>query len=244
MTMTAIQKIIDSVKEENRIALTEIESKQILQHLGIPVPDFRLARSADEAVVQAQSLCFPLALKIVSPDIVHKSDARGVLLNIKSVPELRTAYEEIIQNAKEYNPKADIIGVSVQQMIEGNKEVIIGMNRDRVFGPVLLFGVGGIFVEVLKDVTLKVLPLADKDIDNMFNEIQASKLLTGFRGTKPADLASLKKMIQKVARVSQKFPEISELELNPVVVHEQGMGAVALDARIILGHGNEEVAAS
>lgn len=244
MTVNAIQKIIDSVKKENRNVLTEIESKQVLMYLGITVPDFRLVRSADEAVVQAQFLSFPLALKIVSPDIVHKSDAKGVLLNIKNESELRAAYEEIIKNAKENNPTAVIMGVSVQQMIGGNKEVIIGMNRDRVFGPVFLFGAGGIFVEVLKDITLKVLPLADKDIDNMFNEIQASKVLTGFRGTNPSDLASLKSMIQKVSELAQNFPEISELELNPVVVHEQGMGAVALDARIILGHGKEEVTAS
>lgn len=244
MTMKAIRKIIDSVKVENRLALTEIESKQILQHLGITVPDFRLARSAEEAVKQAQSLSFPLALKIVSPDIVHKSDAKGVLLNIKNEAELRAAYEKIVKNAKEHNPTAVIFGVCVQKMIEGTTEVIIGMNRDRVFGPVLLFGVGGIFVEVMKDVTLKVLPLADKDIDNMFNEIQASKVLTGFRGTKPLDFACLKKMIKKVAELTEEFPEISEFELNPVMVYDQGLGAVALDARIILDHGKEEVEAS
>lgn len=244
MIMTSLKKFIDLSKEENRTVLTEIESKQILQHLGIPVPDFRLAKSADEAVEQAKYIGFPLVLKIVSPEIVHKSEAKGVLLNIKNESELRAAYEEIIENAKEYNPQAEIIGVSIQQMIYGNREVIIGMSRDKVFGPVLLFGVGGIFVELLKDVTLKVLPLADKDIDNMFKEIQASKVLTGYRNTKPADLESLKKIIKKVAEVSLQFTEISELELNPVVVHEQGMGAVVLDARIIFAHGKEKEASS
>ncbi len=243
MKLIAIQKIIDSLKDENRLTLTEIESKQIMQLLGITVPEFRLAKSPDEAVLHAQSLSFPLALKIVSPDIVHKSDAKGVLLNLKNESELRAAYQEIINNAKEYNPTADIHGVCVQEMIEGTTEVIIGMNRDRVFGPVLLFGVGGIFVEVLRDVSLKVLPLSDKDIDNMFNEIQASKVLTGFRGTNSLDLASLKKMIRKIAELSVEFTEISELELNPVMVYEQGMGAIALDARIILGLGKEEVEA-
>ncbi|GLB60564.1 acetate--CoA ligase family protein [Cytobacillus sp. NCCP-133] len=242
--MTAIQHIINISKEEKRAVLTEIESKQILRHIGIPVPDFRLARSADEAVVQAKYIGFPLVLKIVSPDIVHKSDAKGVILNIQDEQQLRNAYNEIMINANEYNSDAKIIGVSIQQMVSGDKEVIIGMNRDDVFGPVLLFGAGGIFVEVLKDVTLKVLPLAEKDIDNMFTEIQANKILRGFRGTLPADLLSLKAIIKKVAELSTDFPEISELELNPVIVHEQGKGAVALDARIILDHRITEVAAS
>ncbi|MBT2689777.1 acetate--CoA ligase family protein [Bacillus sp. ISL-47] len=242
--MTAIQHIINISKEEKRAVLTEIESKQILRHIGIPVPDFRLARSADEAVEQAKYIGFPLVLKIVSPDIVHKSDAKGVILNIQDEQQLRNAYKEIMINANEYNSDAKIIGVSIQQMVSGDKEVIIGMNRDDVFGPVLLFGAGGIFVEVLKDVTLKVLPLAEKDIDNMFTEIKANKILTGFRGTLPADSSSLKAIIKKVAELSSNFPEISELELNPVIVHEQGKGAVALDARIILDHRTTEVAAS
>ncbi|WP_394139231.1 acetate--CoA ligase family protein [Cytobacillus oceanisediminis] len=244
MIKTAIQQIINLSKEECRTVLTEIESKQILQHIGIPVPDFRLATSADEAVELAQFIGFPLAMKIVSPDIVHKSDAKGVMLNIKNESELRSAYEEIIRNAKNYNPNAEITGISIQEMIKGDKEVIVGMNRDVVFGPVLLFGAGGIFVEVLKDVTLKVLPLAERDINNMFTEIQASKILTGYRGSQPADLSSLKEIIQRVAQLSIEFPEISEFELNPVIVYGQGNGAVALDARVILDHRKSGVAAS
>jgi acyl-CoA synthetase (NDP forming) len=244
MIKTAIQQIINLSKEENRTVLTEIESKQILQHIGIPVPDFRLATSADEAAELAQCIGFPLAMKIVSPQIVHKSDAKGVMLNIKNEPELRSAFEEILRNAKRYNPNAEITGISIQEMIKGDKEVIVGMNRDPVFGPVLLFGAGGIFVEVLKDVSLKVLPIANRDIDNMFTEIQASKILTGYRGSPPADLSSLKEIIQKIAKISLYFPEISEFELNPIIVYEQGGGAVALDARIILDYGRSGVAAS
>jgi acetate---CoA ligase (ADP-forming) subunit beta len=243
MHKAAIQQIINISKEENRTVLTEIEAKQILQQIGISVPDFRLARSADEAVELAQFIGFPLAIKIVSPQIIHKSDAKGVMLNIKNEDELRRGYEEIIYNAKKYNQNAEIIGVSIQEMIIGNREVIVGMNRDPVFGPVLLFGAGGIFVEVLNDVTLKVLPLAEIDIENMFTEIQASKILTGYRGCQPADLSSLKEIIQKIAKLSEEFPEISEFELNPVVVYEQGNGAVAVDARIILEHKNSGVAA-
>lgn len=244
MSKSAIQQIINLSNEENRTVLTEIESKQILQHIGIPVPDFRLATSADEAVELAQFIGFPLAMKIVSPEIIHKSDAKGVMLNIKNESELRSSYEEIIRNAKKYNPNAEITGVSIQEMIKGGKEVIVGMNRDAVFGPVLLFGAGGIFVEVLRDITLKVLPLADRDIENMFSEIQASKILTGYRGSPPADLSSLKEIIQKIAKLSFELPEISEFELNPVIVYEQGNGAVALDARIILDHRKSGVEAS
>lgn len=244
MTMTAIQQIIDISKEEKRPVLTEMESKQILLHSGIPVPDFRLASSADEAVEQARYIGFPLALKIVSPDIVHKSDAKGVLLNIRNESELRNGFEEIIENAKEYKPDAKVIGVSIQKMIFGGKEVIIGMNRDKVFGPVLLFGAGGIFVEVMKDVSLKVLPLAEQDIDKMFHEIQASKILYGYRGSLPVDLTSLKEIIQKVAKLSVDFPEISEFELNPVIAQEAGKGAIALDARIIIDYGKKEGLAS
>ncbi len=244
MSKSAIQQIINLSNEENRTVLTEIESKQILQHIGIPVPDFRLATSADEAVELAQFIGFPLAMKIVSPEIIHKSDAKGVMLNIKNESELRSSYEEIIRNAKKYNPNAEITGVSIQEMIKGDKEVIVGMNRDAVFGPVLLFGAGGIFVEVLRDITLKVLPLADRDIENMFSEIQASKILTGYRGSPPADLSSLKEIIQKIAKLSFELPEISEFELNPVIVYEQGNGAVALDARIILDHRKSGVEAS
>ncbi|WP_026581787.1 acetate--CoA ligase family protein [Bacillus sp. J33] len=244
MSKSAIQQIINLSNEENRTVLTEIESKQILQHIGIPVPDFRLATSADEAVELAQFIGFPLAMKIVSPKIIHKSDAKGVMLNIKNESELRSSYEEIIRNAKNYNPNAEITGVSIQEMIKGDKEVIVGMYRDAVFGPVLLYGAGGIFVEVLRDITLKVLPLADRDIENMFSEIQASKILTGYRGSPPADLSSLKEIIQKIAKLSFELPEISEFELNPVIVYEQGNGAVALDARIILDHRKSGVEAS
>lgn len=234
MQTNVIKQIIDTSVNENRSVLTEIESKQILLHLGIPVPEFFLATSAIEAVEHAREIGFPVVLKIVSPEIVHKSDANGVKLNLKNEEEVKEAYQTMIRDAKEYDSNARIIGTSVQKMMSGGTEVIIGMNRDKVFGPVLLFGLGGIFVELLKDVSMRVLPLAEQDIESMFSEITASKILTGYRGSKPVDVESLKDIIRKVADFSQDFPEISEFELNPVLVQEVGGGAIALDARIIL----------
>jgi acyl-CoA synthetase (NDP forming) len=240
MKMKVVEQLINLSKRENRFVLTEIESKQILLHLGIPIPEFYLATSADEAVNDSRNIGFPVVLKIVSPEIIHKTDANGVQLNLQNEEEVRYAYQEIIANAREYNPKARIVGVSIQKMIKTGTEVIIGMNRDEVFGPVLLFGLGGIFVELLKDVSLKVLPITEQDIDKMFTEIQASKLLHGFRGSKPVDLASLKEIILKISEFSRAHPEISEFELNPVLVQEAGKGALALDARIILSTDSEE----
>jgi acyl-CoA synthetase (NDP forming) len=240
MIMKAVEQIIHLSKRENRSVLTEVESKQILQYLGIPVPEFYLVTSADEAVNYSRVIGFPVVLKIVSPEIIHKTDAKGVQLNLQNEEEVRYAYQEIIANAKEYNPDARIVGVSIQKMIKAGTEVIIGMNRDEVFGPVLLFGLGGIFVELFKDVSLKVLPITEQDIDNMFTEIQASKLLQGFRGSKPVDLTSLKEIILKIAEFSLAHPEISEFELNPVLVQEASKGALALDARIILSAESKE----
>ena len=234
MHINEIRKVLDISKRENRSVLTENETKEILSHLEIPFPEFYLANSVNEAIEYARKIGYPVVLKVVSPEIIHKSEANGVKLNLQNDEEVQDAYQSIIMNAKEYDLSARIIGVSVQKMMimEGT-EVIIGMNRDDVFGPVLLFGLGGIFVELLKDVSMRVLPLAEQDIETMFTEINASKILTGFRGSKPVKVDCLKEIIQKVADFSQKFTEVSEFELNPVLVQEAGH-SIALDARIIL----------
>lgn len=234
MEMNAVKQIIETPIKEGRTVLTEVESKQILLHLGIPVPPFFLAKTEIEAMKYASLIGFPVVLKIVSPDIIHKSDAKGVVLNLQNEEEVKASFTNMIKNANDYNPNAEIIGVSVQKMINNGTEVIIGMNRDEVFGPVILFGLGGIFVELFKDVSLKVLPVTEKDIENMFAEINGSKVLYGFRGSKPVDLESIKKMIMKVVEFIRTFPEVTEFELNPVLIHEEGKGSVALDARIIL----------
>ncbi|WP_307197023.1 acetate--CoA ligase family protein [Neobacillus niacini] len=232
--MQTVGSIIKNVKNENRKTLTEIESKEILNEIGIATPRFELATTADEAVLFADKLGYPVVLKIVSPEITHKSDANGVMLNLLSANEVKNAFSKIINNAFKYDESARVLGVSVQTMIKKGTEVIIGMKRDENFGPVLLFGLGGIFVELLKDVSLKVLPLDDVDIDKMFAEIKGGKILNGYRNSKPADLEELKQIIKKVAQLSSEYPEIFELELNPVLVQEKDKGAIALDARIIL----------
>jgi acyl-CoA synthetase (NDP forming) len=236
-----IDEIFQKIRDKKRNALTEIEAKQLLQYLDIPIPDIYLAKTAEEAVNLATKIGFPVVLKIVSPEIIHKSDASGVVLNLESEEEVKYAYENIINGANQYDPYATIEGVSVQKMEKGGTEVIVGMNRDQNFGPVLLFGLGGVFVELLKDVSLRVLPIAEEDIEKMLTEIQGSKMLTGFRGQKPADLNAIKKIILKIAKAAERYPEISEMEINPILVKEDGMGAIALDARVITEQAAKEV---
>jgi acetate---CoA ligase (ADP-forming) subunit beta len=232
--LQTVGSIIKNARRENRNTLTEIESKEILREIGVVTPSYELATTAEEAVLIAEKLGYPVVLKIVSPEITHKSDANGVKLNLRSAQQVEKAFDDIVTSAAKYNNKARIIGVSVQTMITNGTEVIIGMKRDENFGPVLLFGLGGIFVELLKDVSLKVLPVSDVDIENMFMEIKGGQILKGYRNSMPADLEELKKIIRKVAKISSEFTEIYEFELNPVLVQDIGSGAIALDARIIL----------
>jgi acyl-CoA synthetase (NDP forming) len=162
MQRNAIRQILDFSKKENRLVLTENETKQILLHLGIPFPEFYLAKSVNEAIEHARTIGYPVVLKVVSTEIIHKSDANGVKLNLQNDLEVKEAYQSMIKDAKEYDSNARIIGVSVQKMMIDGTEVIIGMNRDKVFGPVLLFGLGGIFVELLKDVSMRFYHLQNK----------------------------------------------------------------------------------
>ncbi|MDQ0340825.1 acetyl-CoA synthetase (ADP-forming) [Caldalkalibacillus uzonensis] len=234
MNLEEINRILMSVQQQCRSVLTEIESKQILQSIGIPVSPYYMAVSSAEAVHYAQKIGYPVVLKIVSPDISHKTDAKGVMLNLKNEREVEQAYKEIMHNACQYKADAQIVGVSVQKMAKKGTEVIIGTKRDPVFGPVLLFGMGGIFVEVLEDVTLKTLPVADEDIDNMFKEIKLSPLLRGYRENPPADLDFVKDIIFKLAKFCEHYPQVKEMEINPLFVYPSGEGACAVDARMFV----------
>lgn len=234
MDWEQITEIFELVVRDERNVLTEIEAKKVLECLSIDVPLYHLAESAEEAVSFAKQIGFPVVLKIVSPEIIHKSDAKGVFLNLSSEAEVAAAFAEIQKNAKNYNPQAKLQGVSVQKMLMTGTEVIIGMKRDPVFGPVLLFGLGGVFVELLEDVSLKVLPLTELDIESMFHEIKAAKILNGYRGSEPVDLEALKTMIGQISELCSRLPEITEMELNPVFVMQAGSGAVAADARILI----------
>lgn len=227
--------VIKKLGQDGRSILTEFESKNFLRQCGIPVVEARLARTQKEAVFLSQKIGFPVVLKIASPDIVHKSDSGGVKLGLKSVSEIRMAYREIMDAIKKQNPRAVIDGVTVQKMAKPGIEVIVGASKDPQFGPVLMFGLGGVFVEVLKDVSFRIIPVSRKDAREMIEEIKGYPLLQGYRGKKPADLPALIEILLNISRLMEKNPEIKELDLNPVVAYKKG--ALAVDTRIILEEG-------
>ena len=228
----SIASIIDKARAEGRKLLTEVESKAILEEAGVPTTGARLATSAAEAEAAARETGFPVALKVVSPDISHKSDVGGVKLNLSTTDEVKAAFAEIMAAAKKAQPDATITGVSVQKMARPGIELIIGMSQDPQFGPVLMFGLGGIFVEVLKDVSFRLVPLTPRDARQMVQEIKGRPLLEGFRGQEPADIAALEGLLLRLSDFVEKHPEIAELDLNPVFAYKDG--ALAVDARIVL----------
>ena len=225
-------KIIDAARKEGRTSLTEIESKQILKEAGIDSTGIRLAKTRDEAISLSKEIGFPVVLKIVSPDVLHKTDAGGVKLGLDDEEAVGKAFDEIISAIKKNEPNANIHGVSVQNMARPGVEVIIGMSKDPQFGPVLMFGLGGILVEVLKDVAFRIVPLTKRDAREMIKEIKGYPILEGYRGQEPADVAVLEDYLLKVSDFVDGRPEIKELDINPIFAYSDG--AVAVDARVIL----------
>ncbi len=229
----SIADVIDRAKSEGRRVLTEVESKQVLAEAGIPVVQARLARTAKEAAKAAAETGFPVAVKIVSPEVTHKSDVGGVRLGLGTAAAVEAAFEEMAAAVKARQPEAHIEGVSVQAMARPGIEVIVGMSKDPQFGPVLMFGLGGILVEVLKDVAFRIVPLERRDARQMIREIKGFPVLEGFRGQEAADLAALEALLLGVSEFVEAHPEVEELDLNPVFAY--GDGAVAVDARIVVG---------
>jgi acyl-CoA synthetase (NDP forming) len=228
----SVTSIIDKAKNEGRTILSEVEAKEILEDAGISTARSRLATSKKEAVALAQELGFPVVLKVVSPQITHKSDVGGVKLNLNSQKEVRAAFDEIMASARQAVRDATIEGVSVQQMARPGVEVIIGMTKDPQFGPVLMFGLGGVLVEVLKDVAFRIVPLTPRDARQMIREIKGFPILEGFRGQEPADVEALEGILLRLSSFVEQHPEIEEMDLNPVFAY--GDGAVAVDARIVV----------
>ena len=226
-----VHRIIKKAKKEKR-SLLETEAKELLKEYGIPVPDFKLIKSEEEITELAKEINFPIVMKIVSPGIIHKTDAGGVKVGIKTEKEARIAYQEIIFEAKKYNKKARISGVIAYTMVPQETEIIIGMMKDPHFGPVIMFGLGGIFVEVLKDVSFRIIPLEERDAEEMINEIKGSKILKGVRGEGPKDIKAIKILLMKISKLTMENPEINEIDLNPIFVFEKGLQVV--DARVIL----------
>jgi len=224
--------ILKKAKREKRALLTEVESKQLLEKAGINVVKTKLATSMKEAVALSKEIGFPVVLKIASPDVVHKSDAGGVKVGLKNGAQVSRAYKEIMTSVKQKHPKATVDGVSVQPMAKPGVEVIIGMFKDPQFGPVLMFGLGGILVEILKDVSFRIVPLARRDAREMIRDIKGYPVLEGYRGQEPANIPFLEEMLLKVSDFAERNPEMKELDLNPIFAYRDG--AIAVDARIVL----------
>jgi len=226
-----MHKLIEKAKKEKR-PLLETEAKELLKEYGIPVPDFKLIKSEDEITGLAKEINFPIVMKIVSPDIIHKTDAGGVKVGIKDEKEAELAYQEIISKVKKYNKEAKIEGVIVYPMVLQGTEIIIGMMKDPHFGLVVMFGLGGIFVEILKDISFRILPIVERDAREMITEIKGYKILKGARGNPPRDIQAIEKVLMKVSKLTKENPEINEIDLNPIFVFEKGIQVV--DARMIL----------
>jgi acyl-CoA synthetase (NDP forming) len=229
----SVAEVIDNARSQGRTLLTEVESKQVLHEAGIPVALSVLARDANEAAQAAEKTGFPVVIKVVSPDVAHKSDVGGVRLGLESSEDVEEAFDEIMEAVKAAQPDARIDGVAVQKMAPMGTEVIVGMSKDPQFGPVMMFGLGGILVEVLKDVAFRIVPLEPKDARAMVREIKGFPVLEGVRGQPPSDVAALENLILKLSEFIEAHPEIDELDLNPVFAYPDG--ALAVDARIVVG---------
>jgi len=225
-------KIINQAKKESRKALLEPEAKTICMEYGIPVTKFKVALNENEAAKYADEIGYPVVLKIVSPDIIHKSDAGGVIIDLKNPAEVADAYKKILENVKKYDANAKIVGILVQEMAPQSTEVIVGAIKDPQFGQTVMFGLGGIFVEILKDVNFRIAPLTTDDAKDMITELKAYPLLKGYRNTPPADIDALVNILCNTSRLVMDNPEIKELDLNPVLAYQKG--AKTVDARIIL----------
>ena len=235
---SAVRKVLDKAKADGRTALTAPEGKAVCDAYAIPVPQEGVAASGAEAVKLAGAMGFPVVLKIVSPDILHKTEAGGVLVGLKSAEEVARGYDTILANAKKYKADAKIDGVQVQQMLVGGQEVIVGAVTDGSFGKLVAFGMGGVLVEVLKDVTFRLAPATKEDALSMLDGIQAAEMLRGVRGGAAVSRDALADLIVKVSQLISDFPEISELDLNPVFATSKG--AVAADVRIVMDFAPKE----
>jgi acetyl-CoA synthetase (ADP-forming) len=228
----AVSEIFRIANKEERAFLFEHEAKTLCKLYGMPVTKITVASTVDETIDAAEKIGYPIVLKIVSPQVLHKSDAGGILLNIKDADGIQEGFNKIIQNVKTHIPDAEIKGILIQEMAPNGTEVIIGSTRDSTFGPTIMFGIGGIFVEILKDVSFRLAPITVSDATEMIKEIKAYKILEGVRGAPPVDQEAIKKILMATSKMLMECPEIRELDMNPILVYENG--AKIVDARVIL----------
>jgi acyl-CoA synthetase (NDP forming) len=227
-----VSSLILKANKEGRKFLLEPEAKSFCTEYDIPVTKFKLAKNEAEAVRFSEQIGYPIVLKIVSPDIIHKSDVGGVMVDLKTAKDVREAYKQILGNVKKHKADAKIIGLLVQEMAPSSTEVIVGAIKDPQFGPTVMFGLGGIFVEVLKDVTFRVAPITEEEACEMITEVRAYPLLKGYRNSPPADVGAIAEILLNTSRLVMEHQEIKELDLNPIIVYKKG--AKTVDARIIL----------
>lgn len=226
-----MHKIIENAKKLGR-NLLEPEAMELFKEYQIPVPAYSLVYSAEEAAAASEKIGFPVVMKIVSKDVIHKTDAGGVRVGVANAEDAGRAYEDIISAVKTSCPRAEITGILVVKQLNPGLECIVGVSRDKQLGAAVMFGLGGVFVELLKDVSFQLLPISQREADEMITSIKAAPLLTGYRGKAPKDTVAVRELILKVAKLVEENPEIAELDINPVMVYENGL--IALDARIIL----------
>jgi acetyl coenzyme A synthetase (ADP forming)-like protein len=231
---TRAKKIFESVEKEGRHFLLEQEAYQVLEAYKFPITKSTLAKDERQAVEAASKLGFPVAMKIVSPDILHKFDYGGVKLDLKSQREVRQAYRQILKNVRAKKPKARITGIIVETMAAPGKEVILGMSRNPQFGPILMFGLGGIYVEALEDVTFRLAPIRELTASMMIKKTKTYSILDGFRGGPIYDIPAIEECLKRLSQLVSDFDQIKELDINPLIVHEKGKGCTIVDARIIL----------
>jgi acetyltransferase len=230
----AVRAIFDTARSEGRVNLGEVEARQVLQAYGLRLPQSYLAETAEQAAEYADQIGYPVVMKIVSPDILHKSDIGGVKVGIRNRQEALDVFELMMLRVRRYAPTALLRGIFVQEMVQTGREVIVGSSRDPQFGPLVMFGLGGIYVEVLKDVSFRVAPFGERHARQMIEEIRAVGLLRGARGEKPSDMDAIVQSLLTVSQMTTDFPEIVEMDINPLKVQEPGGGAVAVDARITI----------
>ncbi|NLG27078.1 MAG: CoA-binding protein, partial [Chloroflexi bacterium] len=230
----AVADLFAAVRKGGRKEIGDTEAQAILKAYGITTPKSKTAATPDEAIAFSNEIGYPVVAKIASPDILHKSEAKGIIVGVKNDQQMREAFATLLQRAKEYKADAKIWGVQVQEMVSNAREVIIGMNSDPQFGPMVMFGLGGIYVEVLKDVIFRVAPMSRSQVEEMVASIRSYKLLTGVRGQPPADIESIVDTILRISQLVTDFPEIASLDINPMMVREQGKGGVAVDMRLFL----------
>jgi len=229
-----VRELFDRVRAQGRVSIGDAEAWTVLECYGFTIPQSRLAKTPEEAIEIAGEIGYPVVMKVASPDILHKTDVGGVKLNLRSPDDVRDAFDLIVYRAGRYVPGARIWGCQVQQMVLGGREVLVGMSRDPQFGPLVAFGLGGIYVEALKDVTFRVAPFSPQEADEMIREIRSYRLLEGIRGEPPADHEAMVNALLRISQLVTDFPEIVELDINPLMVFEKGRGAMAIDMRLIL----------